>query len=373
MGDDRVTPRQARAAAFTALLAPLIRVLPRGAAALAGRGAWLSVFAAAPALLALALLLRSLCRALAPGEGLAPLFLRVFGPVLGRALLVLYGGWSFLYAGFVLRGGAERLAAAAYPHSGPEPFILAMLALSLLASLGTVRGLARTGAVLRGLLLGVLLLMFLLALRDLDPENLFPLRDVRPRDVLLGALPAATVGGAAALFSFLAGYAEPSSRPGRDLASLLLCYLLTASALCLTTVGSFGAGLTTRLSYPFFTMLRDITLFGAAQRFEAAVIALWVFSDLLLCTLLLRCGNEAWRTVFALPVPEGDGPLRSLRRGRWLLWVGAALAGGCAALVSPSSEVFRLWTDRLAPLLMDLFVWGGLPLLWLVGRLRKIV
>ena len=181
------------------------------------------------------------------------------------------------------------------------------------------------------------------------------------------------MGGTAALFAFLAGYADPSPRPGRGLFSLLLCFLLTASALCLTTVGSFGAVLTTRLSYPFFTMLRDLTLFGASQRFEAAVIALWVFSDLALCTLLLRCGNEAWRTVFSLPVPEGDGPLRSLRRGRWLLWAGAALAGAGAALVAPDSEVFRLWADRLAPLLMNLFVWGGLPLLWLVGRLRKIV
>ncbi len=370
MTDRRVTPRQASAAAFTALLSPLIRILPRGAAVLAGRAAWLSVPAAAPALLALFGIVASLRKHLAPGEGMAELFPRVFGKALGRVILALYGGWFFLYAGFVLRGGAERLVAAAYPHSGPEPFFLALLVLAFLASLGTVRGTARMGTVLWGLLLAVLVFLLLFALTDVDIENLFPLRDVRGGDVLLGAVPAATAGGVAALFTFLGGYADPPKHPMRAFLPMFLCFVLAAAMLCFTTVGTFGAELTTRLSYPFFTMLRDLTLLGAAQRFEAVIIALWVFSDLVLCALLLRCGNEAWRTALALPVPE-DAPLLSLRRGRWLLWVGAGLSGACAYLVAPRSDVFEWWTNDLIPALMNGFVWGGFPLLWLVGRLRK--
>ena len=368
MRDDVMTERQFSAAVFTAILSPLLRVLPRAAAAAAGRWAWLTVPAAIPILLLLALLLRSLRRALAPGEGAAALFLRVFGPVMGRILLALYAGWILFYAGFVLRSGAERLTAAAYQHSGPEPFFLAALAAALLAALGTLRGAARTGVVFRGVLLTVLGAALILSLPHFEAANLRPEAPIPVMGTLAGALAVAAVGGTAALFFFLRGYAAPGNRIPT---APLLLFAAAAEALCVVPVGVFGAGLTARLSYPFFTMARDLSLLGFTQRFEALVIALWVFADFLLCALLLRCAHEAVRAIFGLPSPEGSAAPLSLRGGRWLLPPEAAAAGLCALLLPDAAEAFRLWSERLVPALMCLFVYGGFPLLWLVGRLRK--
>lgn len=372
MQNDRITEKQFAAAVFTAVLAPMLRMLPRAAVLPAGSLAWLSAIAAAVPLLLLALLMSSLRRHLGPREGAAALFPRVFGTVIGRCFLVLYAAWFLFYAGFVLRAGAERLTAAAYRHSGPEPFLLATLAAALLASLGTLRGMARTAVVFRRILLAVLGAVLLLSLRNVEPEYLRPLRPAPWAGFLRGALPAATVGGSAALFSFLRGYtAPPSGGAGRSLLPPLALFIAAAASLCAVTAGVFGPALTSRLSYPFFTMVRDLSLFGSRQRFEAAVIALWVFADLLLCAMLLRCAHEALRTALRLPDPEDTASLRSLRGGRWLLPAEAAAAGVCALVLPAGAEDFRFWMERVVPLAMDAFVYGGFPLLWLVGKLRK--
>ena len=372
MREDSITDRQFAAAVFTAVLSPMLRVLPRIAAVSAGRWAWLTVPAALPLLLVLALLMGSLRRSLAPGEGAAGLFLRAFGPVAGRVLLALYAGWFLFYAGFILRSGAERLTAAAYQHSGPEPFLLATLAAALLAALGTLRGAARTGVVFRAVLLTVLGAALVLSLPNIEAANLRPLGPVPVRSLPDGARSVAAVGGTAALFSFLRGYTAPG---GRGAARLLLpplaLFVAVAAALCLVPVGVFGAALTARLSYPFFTMVRDLSVLGVTQRFEAVVIALWVSADFLLCVLLLRCAHEALRVMLRLPAPEGASAPRSLRGGRWLLLPEAAAAGACALALPAAAEDFRLWSEQLVPLLMCLFVYGGFPLLWLVGKLRK--
>ena len=371
MRENRITERQFSAAVFAALLSPMMRVLPRGAATLADKWSWLCILPAIPALLALACLMGSLRQSMRQDEGAAGLFLRVFGPVVGRILLLLFAAWFLFYAGFILRGGADRLTATVYPHSGPEPFIIAMLALSLMAALGTLRAAARTAAVFRGILLAVLAAVFFASFSNIEIKNLLPLRLEESRGILAGALPIVTVGGTAGLFSFLRGYTPPLGKNAvRVLIPPLALFSIVSTCLCIVTVGSFGSKLTARLNHPFFTMIRDLTVFGSEQRFEAAVIALWVFADFILCALLLRCAHEALRAVFCLPPPE-EGSLFRFRGWRWLLWLEAAAAGVCALILSPSAAEFRLWKEYLVPLLMNTFVFGGFSLLWIVGKLRK--
>lgn len=366
-----VTRKQFLAAIFTALLSPLLRMLPRAAVLSAGRSAWLCIVPAAPVLLALAALLNALRARLRPGEGMANLILRVFGPVIGRVFLALSAAWFLLYAGFVLRSGAERLTATVYLRSEVSPFMLVMLALCLPAALGTLRATARTGVVLRALLFGALLLGTAFSLPQLTLRNLALPSPQELPGILFGAWPVVTVGGVAALFSFLSAYVGPSERPMRQLVGPLALFLGAVSLLCFAAVGTFGAALTTRLSFPFFTMVRDITIGGVAPRVEAIVIALWVFADYLLCVLLLRCAHEALRTIFGLPKGE-TLPTFDLRRGRWLFPVEAAAVFFCAHFMASSAAQMRFWSETAAPCFMDLFVYGGGVLLWLAARVRKI-
>lgn len=360
-----LTRRQFAAACFVALLSPLMRLLPRIAVQLAGRGAFLSVIPAFFGLLPLVWLVTAYGRYMKPGEGMAQLLMGWLGPVFGRAVLLLYAGWFLFYAGFILRSGAERLVATVYPNSAVTPFVLITLALCLLTAMGTLGAAARTAVLFRAILLAVLGIVFVFSVPNISPENLLPLTGDDALPILLGAWPLMTLGGAAVCFSFLFGYVERGERPLRHAIPSMLLLLAVSALSCVEVVGTFGPGLTGQLNYPFFIMIRDVSILNLFQRIEAVVIALWVFTDYTLCTLLLRCAYEALRPVFHLSPPEGR-PMFSLRRGRWVLLAEGAAAFLCSRLIPSAADEFLLWSDRIVPIVGDILIYGLLPLLWIV-------
>ena len=362
--DELITRKQFAAAIFVSLLSPLLRLLPQTAVELAGRGAWLSVLPAAVPLLVLGAILASFRAHMRPGEGLGGLILRWLGPVFGRIVLVLYAAWFLFYGGFILRSGADRLAATIYPGSGPTAFIVVTVALCLLVALGDLRAAARTAVLMRGVLVGALAAVLALSIPNMDAGRLLPVGWRDAGSIALGALPLASVGAVAGGFAFLSGYVRPAE-DRRWLTVPMLTLLLLGGAICAAVVSVFGPALTHTLTYPFFIMIRSISLGDLAPRIEALVIAAWVGADFLLCAFLLRCAHEALRPVFSLPAPEGRG-LSDLRGGRYLIWLEAAAVLTCALALDISPWQMRLWSDRLVPLASDIMLYGGYGLLWLV-------
>ena len=160
----------------TALLSPVLRLIPGSAAALGGSSAWLGPLAALPLGLLYAALLRRLRGTLNPGECFPELMRRALGRRPGGALLLLFAGWLLVYTGFLLRAGADRLQISAYPHSGPGFFMLSMGLLILIAALGPFRSLTRLARAVGPVLFLVLVLILLKAARSVDPSELLPLR-----------------------------------------------------------------------------------------------------------------------------------------------------------------------------------------------------
>ncbi len=365
MNGSTMTRKQFAAVIFVALLSPLMRLEPRLSTLLAGRGAFLCIIPTFFILWLLAALTGSFSRCMRPGEGMGELLMRWLGPVLGRTVLLVFAAWFLFYAGFILRSGAERLVATVYPSSGVDPFIFTLLGMCMLTSLGTLRAAGRTAVILQAVLLGVLGTIFVFSLPNASLDNLLPLTGTDGLSVLLGSWPMVTVGGVAACFIFLSGYVEKTDRPVRQIMPYLTLYLVTAGLLCAVVTATFGPRLTGQLSYPFFVMIRDVSILGLAQRIEAVVIAMWVFTDFILCLLLLRCAYEALRPVFRLAPAEG-GSMFSFRRGRWMLLGEGAVVLLCSYLAAPSAYDLLLWSDRLVPLISNCLIYGGLSLLWLV-------
>ena len=369
MKEKHITQKQFAALIFTSLLSPLLRSVPRASVHTAGRGVWLSMLPALLLLMALAAFLSVLIRQLRPGEGFADLFLRWLGPVAGRIVLLLYGIWFLLHAGFVLRSGAARLVAAIYPESPIFPFLIVMLALCLLAALGTMRAAGRTAFLLQSFLLAALGLILLSAAPNVSVKNLLPVPLDNVSGILLGALPFASMGALGATFPFLMRYVEPIDEPGRKAMPLVLGFGFIGLILCLEVVGTFGPALTQRLSFPFFLMVRDISVLRITQRIEAVVVVLWIFADFILCTSMLRCSYEIFRAVFRLSEPEEE-PMFSLRKGRWLLWVEAGVVLASGYFISTSSFETAALSDRIIPFVGAGYIYIGMPLCWFVGFLR---
>ena len=358
----QITRRQLFTLAFVGLLSPMIRLLPKAAVEQAGSAAWLSPLAAVPGIVFLTWIASLMVKDSAPGEGLGEVFQRYLGRIAGKILAGLFGLWICLYAGFILRAGAERLLSTAYESGDKSFFILTVMAVVLLTVRGRLRALARAGALFFFLLLGTVFGVLIFALPQLRVENLLPVYGRDTGRIFLGGIPAADVLSPWVYLLFLYGYVQRREARRSLLKDSLRWQgleLLVVLLLMVTTIGCFGEGFLMKLQSPFFTMIRDIRIFNIVERIESVVIAIWVITDYIFISGLLCAGTEALR-----------GSL-GLEKKTVLVYVGAAVALAFSFLAARSSFTFSGVSQRLIPLVNLIFLYGILPLICLIGKIRK--
>ena len=360
--NDRLTSRGRLSLLFCLLLAPLIRQIPGSVVPRAGSAAWLSVVLAVPPLLFGAWVFSRMLSRCREGETLCALLLRGLGKHAGRPFVFLLALWLSLYAGFVLRAGADRFVAAVYTESPVWLFAAVMLVLVLPAALGRLRVLGRCAEISALLLGAVFVLVFLFALPGMDADNLLPLTgDDLPG--ALGGVPGALSPFVVALSLALVDRKTAAAPSVKTLLAALLPLIVLALLLSLTTVGTFGAELTGSMNYPFFVMIRGIRLFHLLERVEALIIAQWVAADFLLLGVLLRGAGEAFSLTFCGEAERG---------ARVGIAAAAALAALGARLCAPTAFALQEIARTLVPAVNAaalLFV----LLAYLIARARKTV
>lgn len=373
MKTKKLTRRQYFALCSLAFLSPALRLLPRESAAIAGSASWLCGIVAYVPLLLFALLLNAMLNCRREGEGMGDLILRALGNVAGKIVLTIYALWFLAYAAFLLRSGAERFVTTAYPFSSTWPFVGTLLVLSLVAALGGAKALFRAAEIFLPLLTLVLVFVLLFALPELNLKGMLAVSAADTGPVLLGTLPLLNIGAALLLYpTFLEGLVPVAPGRGKAAAKWLVRVCLLAVLLSVLTIGMLGAELTANLSYPFFTLLRNVSIFRAVERFEALVVGLWVLPDFILIALMLMLASGGLRTVFGCP-PQGDdsGKLLRLENGRILIWLCAlaALAGGL--LLAPDAFDLEFYSLRLIPGVTLGLTIGGVLIIFVIGKLRK--
>ena len=353
----QVSPRQFTALGFLAALSLLIRRFPRALAAQAGRSAVLSVpLSILPLALALAagrLLLRK-----RPGKDVTALLSDLAGPAAGRIVTGLYGLWFTAYTGFLLRSGAERFLTTVYPGAQPWLFVGIMALLCAVAAAGPLLPLARTAMLFRPLMLGLIVFIALLTAKDLDLTLLLPLRPSDGGDVWLCAL---EISNLLSIGFFLGFGASALSRPlrFRDYAPWLAVLLGVIALMTAECIGMFGPELTAKMTYPYFMLVRDLTVLGALERLEPVVIALWFFPDFILISLLLHLAAGNLRAALCL------------RAGRLLAPLCAAAAVAAALTLPGDLAAQRALSERIVPLACAALAYGPLLPLLLTALLRK--
>lgn len=354
------------------LLAPLLRLIPSGAAVIAGRGAWLTALAAAPLALAYVFFICRLMSARNESEGLGELCLRCLGGKAGKAVLVISAAWFVLYAGFILRSGAERLITTIYPYSTPDIFIIVMGLLCLFAALGSCRSIARTAKLVQPVVLGVLLFIMVFSVMNLQKENLLPISGAYFLPIMKGSLTVTDILSVVLYLScFLLGSVRKDKGSLKSLSIWAGLMLLMVTAVSLAVLGNFGAELTARLTRPFFSLVRNLEFFGSLERIEALVVTLWVFPDFLLVSALLYTAQHILRLCFDLD-PSYRGEKRTdLSAGRWAALPCGAAAAVCAMLIARTPTALELWSKAIIPIINLCYAFIVMPAIFLVGKLRK--
>ena len=227
------------------MLAPALRIFPAETAAIAGRATWLCPLAAAPLLIGYMHFLTKLMDCRLEGENFQDMALRALGgKKLGKAALALMSIWMLIYSGFVLRSGVDRLIITTYPNTSPTSFTLVMGFLALAAALGPPRSLVRVARMVRPIVLGVLLLLFIFACFSIEPQNLIPITKAEIIPCLMGsAVSLDIVSCSAVAMCLIMGAVRKQEGNFRQLCLWTAECLLLLSLLGIAIIGSFGAEL----------------------------------------------------------------------------------------------------------------------------------
>jgi len=350
-------------------LTPALRLFPAQAARLAGKAGWLTGLAALPLAVGWAWAMSRLLSLLRDGEQLPDLLLRLGGRRFGRTALTVFTLWCLVYAGFVLRSGADRLVGTIYPGASPLLFSQLMGLIALAAALSTPRTLVRMGRMLLPLLLGVLLALIFCALFSMDTDNLLPVGAPDLWGLLRASpVPLDIAAGAGTALCFLAGGLKERSRlfPLLGVWCAGLCALLTLVSAAV--IGVFGAELTARLARPFFVLVRTLSFFRTLERVEALVVMLWIFPDFLITALFLWAGQYSLRLLLSYRPDTAPHERLDLSEGRYLSWIFGAAATVLSLFLGRDPQSLERWSAALIPAANLCFVFVFLPLLYIVGK-----
>ena len=304
-----------------------------------------------------------------PGEGIGEITLRALGPVAGRVLLGVYALWFLLYSAFALRIGAERFIEAVFPLSRPWPFVVTILAMAVCGALGSTKALFRASEIFLPLLMLVLALVLVFAVPGLNVNNLLPVTAQDLPGVARSGLTVFGIGAAVLFFGAFTGGRTPPA-PGRGRAAVWWCVRMCVLVTLLSafTIGILGAELTAKLTHPFFTMLRNVSLFHAVERFGALVIGLWVLPDFVLVAMLLTLAVNCLRAactrnaqLFARKNPPA-----------LVLLCAAAVGAGALLLAQNAFDTDALQTNVVPRLNLALLGLGTVGT-YLTGRARKTI
>ena len=364
--------RQLLSLASVFFLSPALRLVPSGTAELAGRAAWLSVPVALPFLIIYMYFIFCFLKRRQGHEGLAELILRSLGKVWGRLALGFLGLWFLLYGGFMLRSGAVRIITTIYPNASALLFVLSMGLLGLFAALGAERSLVRSARIICPAVLGVLILVLSFALVTVRRDNLLPLTVFEAEGCIKGSLASLGVGCISTYMCFfLNGLELDGERLFTRLCLWAVSVLLLLFWLNTDIIGAFGHELTTRLSQPFFALVRNLVFFRSLERVEALVVSLWIFSDFILISLCLHAAQHAFRLVLGCQSEYRGERIFELGHGRWVIWLCGlgAILSGCFMAGEP--EALEFWSRQLIPGINLSVALILLPGIYIIGRLRK--
>lgn len=357
--NDKLSQRQLMAMAFIGLLAPSIRLLPVNPVRIAGNVAWVSAIAAIiPAILYLAFLAAFL-KNRGEDEGLSHMLMRSLGKTGGKAVSFLFALWLIVYSGFILRTAAERLVSAVYKNGNIALFLVIILVIILIASLGRLRYLSRTAEVFLPILLIVLVFVIAFSFSDVKIENLLPVSYLDTKEILLGVIPIINVISGFTYFAFLSGHVRKDAQNPAVTRKWVLILLLCIFFIIITSIGVMSAPLVAKLQNPFFTMIRNVTIFGVVERIEAVVVMLWGITDFVYLSSLFMVITEILKSVFNTKSRKG------------FVWPVGAIVLVCSFVIVGNAFNLQVLSEWIMPAVNMSLVFILLPVIFLIGKARK--
>ena len=281
-----------------AMVVPIARVLERYAAQSADSAAWVSPLIAAALFAPYATVLIVLIKK-HPGMSLSDINEAVFGKNIGKIVNTAFALWFLMLSGYYLCQFAERMATTVYSNTNSAIFVTLML---IVASYSLKRGqetLIRASTLFFYAVISVFVLSLILLVPSVNTEYHLP---------VTGGLLSGAFSGAVQMFSALTYFVTfpvfLSDVKEGGISKPLIVGGYTAVLLMLFTtfviVGIFSAPAAAQMPFPFFSAVKEISLFDSVERIEAIILCIMMLGDFTIVVLFILCCGKTVKSAYRL-------------------------------------------------------------------------
>ncbi len=207
-----------------------------------------------------------------------------FGISVGRIVAIIYVFWGVLLNAVQMRYYTQRIASTIYTEINMSVFVFVMIALCVYTLNKGIVTVARMNEIFLPVILVVTFAILIMLSPNIDLTALFPIYNAQSiAHVALFNL--ASMGYISFMLFFVDEINDRNSFIKQSFTStvvmvLTLCWLLAA------VIGTLGHSVIEKLPYPFFAVVKQISIGEFLQHIEAFVITLWILSDFVMISFI---------------------------------------------------------------------------------------
>ncbi len=294
---EKISVRQLILLFIMVTFSPSIRVFPSVTASIAEQVGWLSPLMAATGLIVLVFIVQSLFKK-GKDLNLSDIIYKIAGNFIGRIVVFIYFLWILILLALYVRYYTERILASIFPSTSMQFFIIIMLALVFYVIRGGLVPLARYSELIFILFIPGLSTIILLAFTKFKMTNILP---VSFKDILPIATGSYNILGIWGYFLFLFFFADKVSDKEHikkhGIKSALFVTIIAILIIAIT-IGVLGADLTSRMTLPFFAVVKTISLFNVIERLESALLSIWIIADFFIISVFAYIAISIVKSLF---------------------------------------------------------------------------
>ncbi|MFD0669935.1 endospore germination permease [Cohnella sp. GCM10027633] len=294
---------------FTFVVSTINLTLPGQMVMFAGQDAWLSVLPAASTGLVTIWVMTTLSRRY-PGLTIIEYGSKIVGKWFGACLGLNYIYYWYVSVSTITLQHTSFISTLLLPRSPSIVGSTTLLILCALAATAGIEVIGRCNQFLTPLLVVAVMPIFLLAIKDANPEFLKPVLGDGFKPVMQGALlPAGAFMNQLFILGWLLPYLNRQKIDRK--ASLLALTGIMATVFIVVLLSILVLGpLTGKLTYSFLSVIQYVGIEGSIERLEAVAVSIWVmgyFVKVSVCLFILClsigqvCGIQNHR-ILTLPI-----------------------------------------------------------------------
>jgi len=357
---DKISIRQFFIIYVVGVAALVIRVLPRYSTFFAKEATWVSSITA---VLPMVLLMYLLYKIMNNGKDISieQSFERILGRVGSRIVLCIYLIACIVFLAFRVRYFAEKCMSSIFTNVQVEFFVISLLIVVYLIVKNNLQAFARfTEAIWIPILLFVIFILFI-CIPDIKLENIYPVTIYDLDNITMGVLPITAVYVYLPCMLFLGDSVNGKEKFLKTGTKYILIIGIIGAIISLTTIGIFGADLSQELTQPYFTVLKNIELFGTIERIEALGITFWIITDIVLIIILVYIVTTLIKKIFNMPSRKN--------------FVVPVLFLEYILSMYLASNVFELeyYSRGIGAIIYNIFGVGIPVIIYLIGKARKVI